>query len=165
MRPGFIRNQGRHRFQVSRTIWKVFWVDVNSKYQKSRTPYLELVRTLTRAIPPTLPTPKPPSLLISLRILAVSSTSVLSVETFLSIQCFWAQCLKAYHQTYAPSENSDQSARSESSLGTFWIAKDAKFLHADNEDSDQTAWMRRLIWVFVGRTCQQVRFLTLWLIL
>ena len=24
-------------------------------------------------------------------------------------------------------------------LGTFWIAKDAKFLHADNEDSDQTA--------------------------
>ena len=27
----------------------------------------------------------------------------------------------------------------ESSLGTFWLAKDAKFLHADNEDSDQTA--------------------------
>ena len=28
---------------------------------------------------------------------------------------------------------------SESSLGAFWIAKKAKFLHADNEDSDQTA--------------------------
>ena len=27
-----------------------------------------------------------------------------------------------------------------------------KFLHADNEDTDQTVWMRRLIWVFVGRT-------------
>ena len=32
-----------------------------------------------------------------------------------------------------------------SSMGAFWIAKDAKFLHADNEDSDQTARMRRLI--------------------
>ena len=28
---------------------------------------------------------------------------------------------------------------SESSLGAFWVAKDAIFLHADNEDSDQTA--------------------------
>ena len=34
---------------------------------------------------------------------------------------------------------------SESSLGAFWIAKDAKFLHADNEDSDQSA--------HIGRTC------------
>ena len=39
---------------------------------------------------------------------------------------------------------------SESSFGAFWIAKDAKFLHADNEDSDQTAQVRRLIWVFFG---------------
>ena len=50
---------------------------------------------------------------------------------------------------------------SESSLGAFWIAKDAKFLDADNEDSDQTARMRRLICVFAGRTCQKLRFLTL----
>ena len=28
---------------------------------------------------------------------------------------------------------------SESSLGAFWIAEDAKFLHADNEGSDQNA--------------------------
>ena len=50
---------------------------------------------------------------------------------------------------------------SESSLCAFWIAKaDAKLLHADNEDSDQTAWMRRLIRVFVGCTRQKVRFLT-----
>ena len=27
---------------------------------------------------------------------------------------------------------------SESSLGTFWIAKDAKSIHAENEDSNQT---------------------------
>ena len=50
---------------------------------------------------------------------------------------------------------------SESSLGTFWIAKDAKFLNADNEDSDQTArlaylsgmflilWLMRSAWRFL----------------
>ena len=53
---------------------------------------------------------------------------------------------------------------SESSLGAFWVAKAAKFLHADNEDSDQIAQRRSLIWVFVGHTCQKVRFLTLSLI-
>ena len=39
---------------------------------------------------------------------------------------------------------------SESSLGAFWIAKGAQFLHADNEDSDQTARMHRLICAFDG---------------
>ena len=41
---------------------------------------------------------------------------------------------------------------SKSSLGAFWIAKDAKLLHADHEDTDPSVRMRRLIWVFVGRT-------------
>ena len=50
--------------------------------------------------------------------------------------------------------------RSESSLGAVWIAKDAKFFHVDNEDSDQTAGMRRQIWLFIGHTFQRVRFLT-----
>ena len=31
---------------------------------------------------------------------------------------------------------------SESSLDTFWIAKDVKFLHEANEDFDQTAKMQ-----------------------
>ena len=48
-----------------------------------------------------------------------------------------------YLRTYAPSEDSDQlhirAVCSESSLSAFWIAKDAKFLHADNEDSGQRA--------------------------
>ena len=44
------------------------------------------------------------------------------------------------------------------SLCAFWIIKDAKFLYADNEDSGQTAWMRRLICVFVGRTFSKVQF-------
>ena len=49
-----------------------------------------------------------------------------------------------------PSEDSD--LRSESSLCTQWVAKDPRFLHADNEDSDQTGRMPRLIRVFPGRT-------------
>ena len=48
---------------------------------------------------------------------------------------------------------------SESSLGAFWIAKEAEFLHADKEDSDQTARMRRLIWVFVWAQMLEDTFL------
>ena len=43
------------------------------------------------------------------------------------------------------------------------IAKGTKCLHGDKEDSDHTARMLSLICVFVGRICQKVRFLTLWL--
>ena len=69
---------------------------------------------------------------------------------------------KMYIRTFAPSEDSDQTAHravwSESSLGALWIAKDSRFLHADKEYSDKTAWMPRLIWFFAGHTCQKVRF-------
>ena len=37
--------------------------------------------------------------------------------------------------------------------------KPTLFNHADNEDSDQTRRMPRLIWVFAGRTCHFVGFL------
>ena len=47
---------------------------------------------------------------------------------------------------------------SESSLGAFWTAKDAKFLHTDNEHSDQTARRRTSIWILVGHTCQKIFF-------
>ena len=50
---------------------------------------------------------------------------------------------------------------SEFSLCAVSKAKDTKFLHADNADSDQTARTRRLIWVFVRRTCKKGRFLNL----
>ena len=53
---------------------------------------------------------------------------------------------------------------SESSLGAFEKVKDAKSLHADNGCSCQTAWMHRLVWVLIGRSCQKVRFLIVWLI-
>ena len=52
--------------------------------------------------------------------------------------------------TMCSQRNSDQPAhsrRSESSLGTFSIAKSAKFLHEDSKDTCQTAHMCRLIWL------------------
>ena len=49
---------------------------------------------------------------------------------------------------------------SESSLCAQWVAKDPSFLHVDSEDSDQTGRMPRLIWVFGGRTCHFVGFVT-----
>ena len=49
---------------------------------------------------------------------------------------------------------------SESSLGAFRIAKFARLFHADNENSNQTARMRSLIWGFVG-LIQKVSFLRL----
>ena len=56
---------------------------------------------------------------------------------------------KTLLRTCAPIEDSDRPARSRRLiriyLGAFWITKDAKFLHVNNEDSDQTARMRRLI--------------------
>ena len=45
--------------------------------------------------------------------------------------------------------------------GRIFTARDAKFLYADNKDSDQTVRMRRLIWAFVECTYLQVQFLTL----
>ena len=47
-----------------------------------------------------------------------------------------------------------------SSLCAQWVAKDPSFFHADSEDSDQTGRMPRLIWIFTGRTCHFVGFVT-----
>ena len=43
------------------------------------------------------------------------------------------------------------------------VAKDQIFHHVDNEDSDQTGWMPRLIWIFSGRTALFVGFVVMWL--
>ena len=51
--------------------------------------------------------------------------------------------------TCAPSEDSDQPGHS--AVGSellpraFWVAKDSKFVQTDNDDSDQTSQIRRLI--------------------
>ena len=58
------------------------------------------------------------------------------------------------------SAQSDQ----ESLLCVQWVDKGPSFLQADSEDSDQTGWIPRLIWVFLGRTCHFVGFDMRWLI-
>ena len=47
---------------------------------------------------------------------------------------------------------------SESSLGALWTANQPRFLRADSEGCNQTARMRRMIYVFAGRTCRVERF-------
>ena len=55
---------------------------------------------------------------------------------------------KMHFRTNAPSEDSDQPAHAQADQNLHWthfgIANVAKFLHTDNEDSNQTARMRRL---------------------
>ena len=51
------------------------------------------------------------------------------------------------------STQSDQSSQCAQ-----WVAKVPMFLHGDREDSDQTGWMPKLIWVFAGRTDHFVGF-------
>ena len=57
----------------------------------------------------------------------------------------------------------DQIRRIRVSLCTQWIAKDSSFLQADSEDSDQTGWMPRLIWILAGCTSSFAGFVMLWL--
>ena len=52
---------------------------------------------------------------------------------------------------------------SKSSLCAQWEAKDARFLRAESEDSDQTGRMPRPIWVFARRTGHFVGFVVRWL--
>ena len=53
------------------------------------------------------------------------------------------------------------AVRSESSLSAWRNLASLAIQNAPSEDSDQTARMRRLIWIFAGRTCPVVRFLPL----
>ena len=53
----------------------------------------------------------------------------------------------------------NRAVLSEASQDAFWIAKTCFIVQTAK--IDQTGPMHRLIWVFVGRTCQKVRFLTL----
>ena len=54
-----------------------------------------------------------------------------------------------------------RAASSESSLPAWRKFASLTIQNASSEDSDQTAWMRRQIWIFAGHTCQKLRFLTL----
>ena len=59
---------------------------------------------------------------------------------------------KTYLRACAPSEDSDQPAHSDKNL--HWRILDSQvFLNADIEIFYQTVRMRKLILVFIGRTC------------
>ena len=64
-----------------------------------------------------------------------------------------------------PCEDSDQPAHLcsliRSFTGCILDSQRCMFRHADNKDSDQTACVRRMIRVFVGRIYQKVRLFTL----
>ena len=51
---------------------------------------------------------------------------------------------------------------SESLLSTWRSLGSLSVLKAHIEDTDQTGWMPRLIWVFTGRTSHSVGFVVLW---
>ena len=72
---------------------------------------------------------------------------------------------KTYLLTCAPNEDSDKPAHPRSLIIVFVVrVKDFAFLaipNAPSEDSDQTVWMCRLIWIFSGKHISEGTFLTL----
>ena len=89
------------------------------------------------------------------------------IQTWYSYKIAWAWQYQQ-NDTCAPAKTQISlgipSVWSEYSLCALWVAKDPHFLQADNEDSEQTGRMPRLIWVFAGRTCHFVGFVMLRLI-
>ena len=73
-----------------------------------------------------------------------------------------SQYEKTYHLKYTPNEDSNQHAHLRSLIKVFPVhMKKRSALAIQNKASDQTSWMRRLIWIFAGYTCPRVRFLSL----
>ena len=68
---------------------------------------------------------------------------------------------KKYLWTIAHSEDLNQPAQRCSLFRVFFVCTKKRcilgYQNAVNEDSDQTARMRRLIWIFAGRTFSKVR--------
>ena len=62
----------------------------------------------------------------------------------------------------SPSPTKTQIAWSEYPLSAWRNLASLAVQNAPSEDSDQTARMRRLIWIFAGRTCPKVPFVRLW---
>ena len=83
-----------------------------------------------------------------------------------NLTCYQMSCDKTNKMSVCPAKTQISLGYhlvwSESSLCVQWVGKDPSFLHKDREDSDQTGWMPRLIWVFAGRTCHFVGFVMRW---
>ena len=61
------------------------------------------------------------------------------VNPSFTIQKWGLRGPKLYRHVFVIRSAWHRAVWSESSIGALWIAKDTNFLHADNEDSDQTA--------------------------
>ena len=57
-----------------------------------------------------------------------------------------------------------RAVRSESAFSALGHFASLAIQNASSEESAEAAWMRRLIWIFAGRICLKVRFLTLRLV-
>ena len=65
------------------------------------------------------------------------------------------------HLTFPPNDDVIPAVWSESSLSTRRNFVSFAIENVPCEDSDQTAWMRSLIWIFAMRTCPKICILTL----
>ena len=73
------------------------------------------------------------------------------------VWCYMSPGTARLHVRPAKIRSASASAQpDQSSQGNRWVPKNPKRLPADSEDSNQPAWMRRLIWVFAGRKCNFV---------
>ena len=86
----------------------------------------------------------------------ISNTTLEEVSRSMRKHTFW-------HVRLAETQISRRmhTVWSESSLSAWRNFASLAIQNASSEDSDQTVWMRRLIWSFAGRICPMLRFLTL----
>ena len=108
-----------------------------------------------------------PKRLFRSRVYDVDSACVLTVKKFVYESQVRKKCTSGHvRQTEIQISLRIRAVWSESPLGNFvWIAKDINILHADNEDSDQTARMRRPIWALLCVHVSEGRFSHVQLIL
>ena len=75
---------------------------------------------------------------------------------WLILECYWTEtCVKTYLRTNAPNKNSNQPVHPCSLIKSYSTWRHFASLAIQNilsEDSDQTAWRHRLIWMFAGLT-------------
>ena len=94
------------------------------------------------------------------------------ISTIISCAGSFGISHKVHHMTkptkWSCAQQRLRSARASTQSDQSWlcaqqVAKDPPFLHSDSEESDQTGWMPRLIWVYPGCTCHSVGVVMRWL--
>ena len=142
--------------EISMPIWvALFWMDHDYFFDLTTvptTPHLTLPNPPLLHLMPTHPTPTPTT--------PPPHPTQLNPRLLLNSETDMSHHMTKLTNWRAPSKVSDQPLRCphERKLRSLAIHK------AHSEDSDQTGWMPRLIWVFAGCTCHFVGFVMRWLI-